>query len=232
MILGIETTADVCSVAVVDENGILVERAFRHRMHLSERLIADVDAALQDSGSSLEMLDGLGVGIGPGSFTGVRIGVTTVKTWADVLQKPVAGIISLDVLAQESAVCAECAIVPIIRAKPGSVYSAVYTGREGEAQVTVPIELLTIEELTSRLSSISGPVILCGEGLIRYGTAIREACGAKAQFGSADAPRASTIARMAARRLKAGQADDPLALAPLYVSPPPIDPRMVPATDI
>src|SRR5262249_35815964 len=107
LILAVETTADLCSLAIRDGQGTLVERAFRHRMHLLERLLPDVDELLADAGVALEEIEGFAVGIGPGSFTGVRIGVATVKTWADVLQKPVVGVLSLDAVAAEYAGAAE-----------------------------------------------------------------------------------------------------------------------------
>jgi tRNA threonylcarbamoyladenosine biosynthesis protein TsaB len=103
LILALEMTADVCSIAIRDDKGIIAERAFLHGMHLSERLIDDVDAILKDAGITLDDVEGFGVGIGPGSFTGVRIGVTTVKTWAFVRKKPVVGVCSLDALAEEYA---------------------------------------------------------------------------------------------------------------------------------
>ncbi|HXG23364.1 MAG TPA: tRNA (adenosine(37)-N6)-threonylcarbamoyltransferase complex dimerization subunit type 1 TsaB, partial [Chthonomonadales bacterium] len=101
LILGVETTADLCSLAIRDGQGTLVERAFRHRMHLSERLIDDVDALLTDADCTLEDMEGFGVDVGPGSFTGVRIGVMTVKTWADLLGRPVGAVTALEAIAAE-----------------------------------------------------------------------------------------------------------------------------------
>src|SRR5215510_5074121 len=100
-ILAVETTADLCSIAIRTDSCTLVERSFRHRMHLSERLIDDVDSLLKDAGLELRNIELFAVGVGPGSFTGVRIGVTTVKTWSDLMAKSVAGVTSLDALAQE-----------------------------------------------------------------------------------------------------------------------------------
>src|SRR5690348_16500250 len=101
IVLAVETSGDLCSVAVRDGQGTLAARAFRHRMHLSERLIVDVEAVLADAGIGLEAVEAFAIGIGPGSFTGVRIGVTTVKTWADVLARPVCGVSALDAMAAD-----------------------------------------------------------------------------------------------------------------------------------
>ncbi len=225
LILALETTADVCSIAIRDYKGIVAERAFRHQMHLSERLIDDVDSILKDAGVTLDDVEGFGVGIGPGSFTGVRIGVTTVKTWAFVQKKPVIGVGSLDALALEYAACRGSVIVPIVRARPGTVYAAFYEADGFGINPHAPVELFEVEDLIVELSQKSAsPIIVCGEALDRYGSAIREANLEHVTLGRAEAPRACVVAEIAATRISAGQADDALALVPLYVSPPPIGP--------
>ena len=225
LILALETTADVCSVAIRDATGLIAERAFRHRMHLSERLIDDVDAVLKDAGVTLDDVEGFGIGIGPGSFTGVRIGVTTIKTWAFVQKKPVAGVSSLDALAAEYAACSGSVIVPIVRARLGTVYAALYDTDLRSTAARAPIELLAVEELVTMLRGISpAPALVCGEALERYGEQILAAGLSNVILGRAEAPRASVIAEIAAARIEAGQAHDALTLAPLYVSPPPIGP--------
>jgi tRNA threonylcarbamoyladenosine biosynthesis protein TsaB len=246
LILAVETTADLCSVAVRDDQGTLVERAFRHRMHLSERLIGDIDAALSDAGVSLADVEGFAVGIGPGSFTGVRIGVMTVKTWAGALAKPVCGVSALDALAEEHAGVPERIIVPLIRARPGSVYARLYRYEEGRMRGLSEPEAFVLADLAARLAADPGArYLLCGEALTRFALGSRfrghdaacssgreqiethlRAAGAACAFGRADPPRASVIAAIAEARFAAGQRDDPLALVPLYLSPPPIDPRV------
>ncbi len=227
LILALETTADVCSLAIRDDKGLMVERAFRHRMHLSERLIGDVDDLLKDAGLSLSDVEGFGVGIGPGSFTGVRIGVTTVKTWAVLFGKPVVGVTSLGALAEEYVACAGSTIAPIVRARPGSVYSAFYTSSGTGVAPADAIGLCSIDVLIERLKALSTDrVIVCGEALDRYGGQLRDTLPECVTSGRPDAPRAAVVAEIAQRRIAAGAADDPLALVPCYVSPPPIDPAV------
>jgi tRNA threonylcarbamoyladenosine biosynthesis protein TsaB len=226
LILAVETSADLCSLAVRDESGTLVERAFRHRMHLLERLIGDVDAALTDAGTTLAQIEGLAAGLGPGSFTGVRVGVMAVKTWAATLQKPVCGVTALEAVAEEYAAVSEAQIVPIIRARPGTVYTQIFQRVADSLQAQSAPQTLTVPQLISVLSGQrERRCLLCGDGLIRHGEALeaglREA-GVSATFGRADAPRAAVIATMAEARLRAGQSDDPLSLVPFYLAPPPI----------
>src|SRR5438105_4947992 len=126
LILALETTSEHCSLAIRDDAGLLAERSFRHRMRLSERLMGDVEELLRDAEVALGDIEGFGVGIGPGSFTGVRLGVMTVKTWADVLNRPVAGVSALEALAYEYRGLEGFRITPVIRARPGAVYSQVF----------------------------------------------------------------------------------------------------------
>src|SRR5437870_11515908 len=114
-------------------------------MHLSERLIDDVDSLLHDAGMSLASIEGLAVGIGPGSFTGVRIGIMTVKTWADALGKPVAGISSLEAAAAEHAVSG-ATIIPIIRARPDSVYTQEFVTTDDKLLAQTEPAVMTMSE--------------------------------------------------------------------------------------
>lgn len=227
-ILALETTGDLCSVAVRDSDGTLVERVFRHRMHLSERLVGDVDAALADAGLDLASIDAFAVGIGPGSFTGVRLGVMTAKTWANVLGKPIVGVNALDALAWGTGPWPGT-VVPVIRARPGAVYASIFRqSSDGPIPDADPV-LLTVPELVDRIAAAGeSHVLLLGDGLKRTAAEIGRALserGILPAFGPTDAPRASTLAAIAELRLANGNADDALALVPLYVSPPPIDPR-------
>jgi tRNA threonylcarbamoyladenosine biosynthesis protein TsaB len=226
VILAVETSADLCSLAVRDESGTLVERAFRHRMHLLERLIGDVDALLADAGTTLTQIEGLAVGLGPGSFTGVRVGVMAVKTWAATLQKPVCGVSALEAVAQEYAAVSECRIVPVIRARPGTLYTQLFEREAGRLQAQSEPQTLSVPQLITMLSAQrERRCLLCGDGLMRDAETLQAglgAAGVSATLGRAEAPRASVIAAMAAARLRDGQRDDPLSLTPVYLAPPPI----------
>jgi len=229
LILGIETTADLCSLTIRDAEGTLVERIFRHRMHLSERLVNDVDALLADAGCALEDIEGFGVDIGPGSFTGVRIGVMTVKAWASLLARPVCAVTALEAIAAEYEGVEDIIIVPLIRARPTTVYMRLYRLVEDQWQALGDVETVTADQLANHLANAShARYLLCGEGLVPFREVLLPAlrrAGVSAACGRAEPPRASTIARIAQRRLREGKEENPLRLVPYYVAPPPIDPR-------
>lgn len=228
MILALETSGDLCSIAVSNSQGLLVERAFRHRMHLSERLIGDVDALLKDAGVTLAELDCLAVDIGPGSFTGVRLGVMTVKTWADVTGKPVIGVNALEALAEETAGIWPGITVSVVRARPGAVYACAFRPEREDMIPLNPPEMMTVVKLASLSASLLEPNLLfLGDGIARNREEIESAlldARITPVFGGAESPRAGIVAAIGARRFAAGLLDDPLSLAPLYISPPPIDP--------
>ncbi len=230
LILSIETAGEVCSIAVVDDGGVVAERAFRHRMRLLERLVPDTLAVLEDAGAGLASVDLFAVGIGPGSFTGVRVGVMTAKSWADVFARPIVGVDSLTAVAEEHA-SAGGVVVPVVRARPGQVYAAVYRAKGagivqiGESALSTPDEVVT----AAREAGASR-VTVCGDGLRTCGPAMLEALGAagiEAQPGRAGSPRASTLAQIAAKRAANGQIDDPVALAPCYIAAPAIKVKAV-----
>jgi tRNA threonylcarbamoyladenosine biosynthesis protein TsaB len=227
IILSVATSGDPCSVAVTDERGLLAERAFRHRMHLSERLMDDVDAVLKDAGVALGEVDAYAVDLGPGSFTGVRIGVTAVKTWADLLSRPVAGIHALEasaytLLGQHSDI-----VCPVIRARPGAVYSALYDGQEG-SEIRPP-EMLSGDELVAALKVWRVKrITLCAEGWSSAGELLGDAIGRIKAEVSFVRPRplyASVFAEIARKRIAEGRTNTAMDLVPLYIAPPPIGPK-------
>ena len=87
--LAMDTSGDVCSIAVLRGGKLISEHIFRHGMHLSERLLEHVEAVLADADAKPAEVDLFGVGLGPGSFTGTRIGVMTLKTFAFMLERPI-----------------------------------------------------------------------------------------------------------------------------------------------
>jgi tRNA threonylcarbamoyladenosine biosynthesis protein TsaB len=223
LILALETSADVCSVAVRDADGLIVERAFRHRMRLSERLIEDVESALQDAGTPLDSLDGLAVGIGPGSFTGLRVGVATVKTWAFLTGKPVAGVSSLEAVAWTHSGIPDAVVAVVIRNRPDSVHLQVFQSVESAVRPLTEPAVVGLEAIEERLGGGLGTLIVCGPGVEAHWDRIKAQIPS-ASLGNTESPRASVIAEIAALRIHDGLAEDISDLAPLYVAPPPIGP--------
>ena len=202
-----------------DETGDVTASAiFESRRTLSRRLMGQLDALLQANALTLDDLSAFAVGLGPGSFTGVRVGVTTAKTLAQVTGKPLIGVGTLDAYAVAWGESPSL-IVPVLPSRRGEVYAAIY--RAGQTQQS-PFAI-GIEPMTSRLAELSSreTVIICGDpGLLG-----ETSCQTLHQpWAPPDG-----LARLAVRRLLAGDSDDPLALVPLYVVAPSISvPKDVP----
>ena len=209
--LAFDTSGEMCVLALAEEDGTAkAVTVFEGRRTLSRRLMGELDSLLTRNGLTLPDLTAFAVGLGPGSFTGVRVGVTTAKTLAQVTGKPLVGVGTLDAYAAVwPAPGDDGSLVPVLPSRRGEVYAAVY--RNGEA--TERPFAAPIDALAARLDDMGG-VIVCGSP------------SSLPDWGGASLAQPWTppdgLARIAAQRLAAGDTDDPLALVPLYVVAPSI----------
>ncbi|RII26615.1 MAG: tRNA (adenosine(37)-N6)-threonylcarbamoyltransferase complex dimerization subunit type 1 TsaB [Geobacter sp.] len=215
-LLTIDTSTNTCSVALSCDGRLVGEYLLEMQRTLSERLLAGVELLLEGAGMDVKELDGFGVALGPGSFTGLRIGIATVKGLALSTGKPVAGFSSLAMLAQNLP-WAEFPVCPMFDARKKEIYTALYRCCEVPKPV-IPDCVLSPELFLDRLD---GPVIFVGDGAIRYREIIESRLGDRALFAPASAtqPRASAGAVLAEAGFARGRAVLPGALAPLYIRP-------------
>jgi len=217
-ILAADTSTPSGSVAVMEGDRLLAEWTFHSGHTHNRRLLKTLDSVLRELGWSLDGVEAFAVTAGPGSFTGLRIGLTTIKTLAWSTGKPYVGISSLDVLAAPLAyslhpVCA------VLDAKKQQVYAALYRGNQkGEFLRASPYQVMKPGELPGRLT---GPTILVGDGWLLYRDLFRQAMGESAiePPPAFHTLRAGFLADLAQRRLLCGEAQDPVSSVPLYVRP-------------
>lgn len=217
-ILAIETSTDLLGVALVEEGRVLSSaELLAERAHATE-LPGAVMKVLDAAGRRLDQVDGIAIDIGPGAFTGLRIGVAFVKALVFRSRVPVIGVASLDVLAAALPYAAH-PICPILDAKQKKVYAAVYDTREGAPKKRSDYQLLTVDEWMATLPN--EPVMLLGSGVAVYRDTIEQHLGARALIAPVDLwlPHAATLGRIGLQRLHAGQRDDPSTLAPMYLYP-------------
>lgn len=214
-ILGIETSTMTGSVTVLDETRVLVEHTLHTRITHTERLLEAIDLVLSAASVPLHALEGVAVGIGPGSFTGLRIGVTTAKSLAYSLRKPIAGIPSLDALAAHY-LFTDRLICPLLDARKREVYAAFYRNTGAQIHRVSEYAVISPQDL---FRDVDEPVVLLGEGTIAYRTQFEALLGAHAYFADMphSIPRASLIAQLGLGRIISAAADDCFTLTPLYV---------------
>ncbi|MCL4516828.1 MAG: tRNA (adenosine(37)-N6)-threonylcarbamoyltransferase complex dimerization subunit type 1 TsaB [Firmicutes bacterium] len=226
-IIGIDTSTMVGSVALVNDGRLEGEYTLNVRRTHSERMMPALVRVMEDAGISASQIDGVAVAIGPGSFTGIRIGVAGAKGLAYTLSKPVIGISTLDALAFGMSLAATL-ICPVLDAKRGQVYTAIY---QGAGRPDSPPRRLTeylavdIEEVLGKLVELGGEVVLLGDGVEPNLPKIQDLLGERARIvpHTVGTMRAGWVAQLGMARLADGVLDDPLSLLPLYVRPPEVD---------
>jgi tRNA threonylcarbamoyladenosine biosynthesis protein TsaB len=214
MILAMDTSGDVCSVAIVDGAKLIAEINFQHNRRLTERLPGIIAFLLSDAGLTLEQIDVFAVGLGPGSFTGVRVGVTMMKTWAEVYQKRLIGVSSLDALSRAASGTAT-AVVAIAPSRKEEVIAAFYAPNKPNPKLG-PEAIATDLVIPNALETLGdAPILIVGECVHWLTPSPRVTL-------RPISVRAFWVARLGDARLRVYGPDDPAMLVPLYIAPPPI----------
>jgi tRNA threonylcarbamoyladenosine biosynthesis protein TsaB len=213
-ILAVDTSSKTCSVGLTLGRQVVDASFTSDRTH-SRHLMGMVDDVLRLAGVALQDLDALAVTRGPGTFTGLRIGISTVKGLALACAKPLFGVSGLDALAVQSAM-PRYLIFPMVDARRQEIYCAGYRISGGELERVTEEKAVAPEKV---LETIDGPCVFVGDGARRYRELIEAAMGDAGIVMPAaqDIIRASTVARLAAERMKLGERGDDDRLLPLYI---------------
>ena len=211
-ILGMDTTGAVCTVAVADGEKIVSEIYVERQMVHSRQLMPMVDQCLALAGMDSGAMDVLGVSVGPGSFTGVRIGVCAAKGLAHATGKPLAAISTLEALAANVADLGGQAVCPLIDARNGNVYGAVFSGGVRETEdIALHIDEF-LQKLAGRRALFLGDGARVLEAQIRE--KIPEASFAPPQLAM---QRAGSVCLLAARAAREGRLAGYRDVAPNYL---------------
>jgi tRNA threonylcarbamoyladenosine biosynthesis protein TsaB len=215
-ILAIDTSTRTESVAVLEDGIVLAEVYTTSEQTHAKRLLSAIDATLHMAALKTEACDALAVTIGPGSFTGLRIGISTVKGLAFATGKPVAGVSSLDVLAQQFPQSRHL-VCPMIDARKKQVYTALYECGN-DMRLTKLADDCAIEP-EKWLKQIEQPCLFVGDGIAVYGDLIKEALGERALFAPPhlNSVQASAVAAAGMKQIVEGRDADVAALEPYYI---------------
>jgi tRNA threonylcarbamoyladenosine biosynthesis protein TsaB len=211
-ILAVDTTTTRGSLAVVTEQGVAAESRSTTQEGHSRWLLSAVDAALRGLGLEARDLEGFAVTVGPGSFTGLRVGMSSVQGLALAAGKPCVGVATLDLLGLAGAGGAPT-VAALVDAQRGEVFAGIY---DGEGRARGEHRVATVESLTADLE---GEVAFVGDGALRYRAEIEALVGG-ASFPEVDLFLAAGLGRVAIEELRAGRGRAPGELRPLYLREP------------
>ena len=210
-ILGIETTGKVGSVAIIDENGKIVNRVTTDSMSHLRELVPMIKELVDELGISLNELDAIAVSVGPGSFTGIRIGLATAKTLAQTLGKKCISVNSLEIFKEKAD--SDNKVAVIYNARRGQVYGAIYGNDGSEILAPGPYMLDEVLEVAEEYDDIKW----YGDGVIAYADRLSGMNIAEADEINQSA---DMVCRCACIKLEAGELLDFDQLEPEYMRLP------------
>ncbi|MFH1154996.1 MAG: tRNA (adenosine(37)-N6)-threonylcarbamoyltransferase complex dimerization subunit type 1 TsaB [Pseudomonadota bacterium] len=194
-LLAVDTAEKSCSLALVDDGNPVCESFFASEVNHSRVLMDMIEHLVRTRANvDLDTIDGFVVARGPGSFTGLRIGISVVKGLAFALSKPVAGVCSLDGIAMQLPL-SPSPVYAMMDARRGEVYAAMYRFSRGALTARGPSTLVRPEDL---VSGIQGPAVFAGSGAMAYRHIIEQALGHDAWFapGYLNGIRAGALAQV------------------------------------
>ena len=214
-LLTIDASGVAGSVAYMQDGKISGEYYICDKLTHSQTIMPMLEDMRDLLQIDLEKVDAIAVTAGPGSFTGLRIGIATIKTLAQACNKPVIGVNSLESLATNFLMCKDTLICPIIDARHEEVYNALY---ENDMTVSEP-RVISLDNLFDELESTGKNVIFCGDGVLNYADKITSKNRANWSIASQNLSmqKASSLCQVAYVKAMDGVYDDLYTLLPLYL---------------
>jgi tRNA threonylcarbamoyladenosine biosynthesis protein TsaB len=217
-VLGIDTSTSCGSVGLMDDGEVISDYLLNIMVTHSERLLGAIELVLREARCPIGDIDGWAISLGPGSFTGLRIGVSTVKGLAFATGKPVAGVSTLDVLASQIAPTSYL-ISPILDARKKEVYTAFYRYEEGSSlKRQSDYQAIRPEDLVIKIKE---QTIFLGDGVKTYGDFLLNSLPSLAIYPPAPLhfPHGSMVAKLGFELLKKGEYLNLSTFAPFYIRP-------------
>jgi tRNA threonylcarbamoyladenosine biosynthesis protein TsaB len=213
IVLGIDTSGYANAVGVIDGDKVLADAVFEARTNSLEQIVDNIDSTIKSAGLTLDDIAGIGAGLGPGSWTGIRVGVTVGKMLAFSTGKPVAGIPTLEALAcaARDELLPVCAVIGV--GAGDAVYAALYHPSGDRLSRIGDYYVGGVKGLTGVLT---GPSVLVGTGARSYADLVTRESGIEVRAIEA-VPEGPAVAWLAKGRLERGEGDDALSLTPLYL---------------
>lgn len=203
-VLGIDTSTMMGSVGLIDDDRPIGEYSLSIEVTHSERLMEAIDILLHGSRTSLKDVDGFAISTGPGSFTGLRIGLGTVKGLCMATGKDAAPVSTLEALALNMPYCSY-AICPVLDARKREVYTALFKYNENGCIIRLTEDMVISPVLL--IERIREPVVFLGDGVYVYRDFLKRRLGDYAYFAPVNAmlPSGLSVASIGLGKLKKGE---------------------------
>lgn len=218
LILALDSTAIVASVALCRDERVIASFTVKNGNTHSETLLPMVEAVLKSAGITVADIDLFACSVGPGSFTGVRIGTATIKGLAFGQNKNCLGVSTLESLA-ENLVPFNGIICPVMNARRGQVYNALFRCEGGALVRLCEDRALSVTELAAELAEQGVPFALCGDGVAEFERLAPNSAPVSVPRALED-QSAVSVAKVALRRANAGESGTDAELVPVYLRLP------------
>jgi len=220
MLLAIDTSTDTASLALVQDSEVLAELTWRCGQNHTTQLLSNLAHLLSQTKLSPQSLTCIIVARGPGSFNGLRVGISTAKGLAFSLGISIVGISSLEVEAYQHAETG-LPVCPIFNAGRGEIAAAMYQMKRKQWRQITAEHIITVETLCSQITT---KTVFCGEFIPSIAPQLRKQLKQKAIIPSPTTAlrRASFLAELGLKQLNMGNCDNPTTLQPLYLRRPSI----------
>lgn len=212
IVLGIDTSTNTGGVALVNQEYLIGEYILNIKTNHSDRILPAIQLVLEDAGIGLKDLAGIAVVSGPGSFTGLRIGVATAKGFAYALNKPLIGLTALQAFAWQHRLYPGL-VCPIMDARRQEVFTQVFKGNQA---VTEPFNC-GIDELLTWTKQQEQPVLFMGDGAILYKERLEPIQQVEFPAPEEMLLRPSSVASLGLQQLSQGVKHHPFELVPFYM---------------
>jgi tRNA threonylcarbamoyladenosine biosynthesis protein TsaB len=218
-LLAIDTATRSCSVGLLENDRVLAEENRDDGQTHSRHLMFMIDAVLQRCRIGVADLSAVAVTVGPGSFTGLRIGLATAKGIAASAALPLVGVMTLEALARQGAASGADAssLCPLIDARKDEVYGGIFrTGPDGLPRLEGDLFVCRPEQVAAR---VDASFLLIGDGALLYRDRLSTALGGPVRLAADDLHRirAATVGRIARRLLNTGRSADLAGDLPIYI---------------
>jgi len=207
MVLAVESSTELAGVALADEAGVLGTVTVSRGRHHAESIAPAIEFLCRRTGVALSALDAIGVDVGPGLFTGLRVGVASATALAFALERPLVGVGSLAVLAHAAAssgVAPGTLVVPVVDARRGEVFVARLRVTADGLSWEQPEGRRSPEALAAELGGLGEPMVLAGNGARRYRAILGAVTGAIVAGEALDFPLPGVLATLVLGKAAAG----------------------------